>query len=126
MEHERNYRIALDELIEAIKGDEDMEFLVENMVKTCKSYIEQVDSMPHAIEVAKFRCNDGADYRAFVQQLDASRRRMHDSLMGSVNAVIRLGKLLSVTLIPQEFVEQLNEDREKYYSFAKVVSTQCV
>ena len=122
---ETNYKVALNELIEAINGDEDMENLVQGMVKTCKSYVEQVDAMPRAIEMAKFRCNDTADFQAFVKQLDMARRRTHDSLMGAVNAVIRLGNALSVALIPQEFVSQLEEDRENYYTFAKCVSAQC-
>lgn len=121
----KTYKVSLSALMRAIKDDEDMVDLVERMVKTCISYVEQVDSMSHAIEMARFRCDDASDYREAVARLDMSRRRAHESLMSCVNAVLRLGNSLQLPLIPAEYVDSLESDRNEYYHFAQAVKACC-
>lgn len=94
------YREQIRELIDAISGTEDAEFLfvVEDVLKLSSEYVMKVVALEAVYEVGKL--TRGADeYRLLAEDMDKSRSLTHNSLIGKVKAMNNLCRQHRLPLI---------------------------
>lgn len=106
----------INALLEVVKDDADQISLVKNLISSCSHYVDVVVNTENSINIARFKINDPADYREYVQQLDKSRRIAHETVISNVHIVDRLCKLNKV-----EPIYGGEDDRLAIADFAKQV-----
>lgn len=87
-----NIYTRLNNLVCALRADEDNCDLVENVrdtVNSCRNYVGMVDRMEANIRTAR-ETMDAEDFRRRVQTLDMNRRTAHEGLMIDVNMLNKI------------------------------------
>ena len=114
-------REKFNQLTEAIKSS-GAEFLrddlttLEDSIKQCGEYIKAINNMEAAITTARFRM-EPEDHRAYIMQLDNTRRLEHNSLIVSVRVINRLCSIYRIEPIYKGDLE----NRIQVAEFAKSV-----
>jgi len=104
-------------LLEKIKDDADKTSLVRDMVDSCANYVDTIVNVENAINVYRFRVEDPSELRVMIQQLDQTRRIVHNALISNVRIVDRLCKMEGV----EPIFGGSDEDRLAVAEFAKRV-----
>lgn len=115
-----NFVMAINVLLSTLNNDPDWSDMAENVVETlhaCAGYVELVTSQEGMIQNARFRM-DPPEFRAYVMNLDRTRRIQHEALMTEVNVLNRLCKMVGLPPIAPNVDENR---RETYFDFAKQV-----
>lgn len=86
---------------------EDIE-LVEQALESCNRYVRSVVNMENAIGVARFRM-EASEYRAYIQQLDYSRKINHNATIVNVKLLNRLCDLYGVEPVYEGDVDNRKE-----------------
>ncbi len=86
---------------------------VEDIIKTCGTYVEKVTQMEAAIATARF-IMEPEDYRTYISNLDKTRKIAHDGIMANFAILNRYCRLAEV---PPIFKGDLN-DRYKAAEYA--------
>lgn len=96
----------------AFKLDADELELVLDMANACAEYVSAVTRM-ELVRQQGNKMMDGAEYRAEVERLDTNRSRIHNTLIGQIDAVNRLCERKGV-----EPLYQGGKERREYGDFA--------
>lgn len=88
---------ALGKLTEIDVSKDCIEY-VEDIIKSCGTYIERVTAMEAAISTARF-IMEPEDFRAYVGNLDKSRKMAHDGLLANLAILNRYCRLAEVSPI---------------------------
>lgn len=104
----------------ASNGDEeapnDLKY-IEQFMNSCYEYVRAVDEMETAIRIARFHL-EPEEYKEKVEQLDQSRRAVHNGIIADLNM---LEKLLACYGLPH-FFDGSTEDRYQVADFCGEVS----
>ena len=116
----KNLVNEVNTLLSALSNDpewNDMTDCVTDAFEDCAEYVKLVVRQESMIQNARFRM-DPPEFRAYVMNLDMTRRTMHDGLMSSINLVNRLANKVGLPPIAPNVDENR---RETYFDFAKRV-----
>ena len=69
---------------------------LEDRCESFPDYVNSVVSMELKISVARFKCNDIAEFQDVVRNADISRRNSHLNLVASINVLNRMSEMLSL------------------------------
>jgi hypothetical protein len=123
-------KLKIKKLIDAINASQekfkaDDLLAVEDFINDCGRYIERVNAMEAALQVARLRM-EPEDYRQLIMDLDRSRKLTHDALIASVRLVNRLCGVYGVEKIytgPDERIpiaEFAKEVTDEYFKERKL------
>ena len=109
-----SYKVQLRELMK-LANDEDKE-IIESTINDCGEYIEAVNRMENAINLARFRM-EGEEYREHISTLDKRRRAIHNAVIVGVRVINRLCRIYNQELI----YKGDDDDRIAIAEFAKAI-----